>query len=487
MMTETEILELRPVLQAQHSLLRRLGARLDEVEVEFADLGAQKEALADLGRLMDELERDAELVLAEDLEDFSPETIERLYLKRQRAVDSDLARIGFQDWPSFVKACQVHCLEKGANPLAPYEHLLTEADLARLRDESYGAQYRWDRLDYIFVGAAGVLAVLTDFLLVRLPKTMLPFSEYSGQSGSPVTAWLRGLTDREKGGFRQWCADAGTRLEKEYRVSYDRIAPGLGGRTHRLQTLGHDPVLGFVFGVWDIMHGTMTGFRYDGQVASLFQDPAAEGGVKLAEALLRHIGHLFSDVGTAQGLPAPFMTLLQGLNVGNFGEKHRTLGQVARWMYLNGYDLRHFLVSGITPATVEIILRGYLMLRHYSEHGEVKLQLGNHPKYRTMLLVAHAVAASANAGRVALLHGNPLAVNYPQWLALFRYLAPSLKYWVLDQHRLEIEHLQNLTDSGWDELLAQSRELLTRIPSSAPEPFELRPETNHPQASRGMP
>jgi hypothetical protein len=50
------------------------------------------------------------------------------------------------------------------------------------------------------------------------------------------------------------------------------------------------------------------------------------------------------------GLPAPFMMLVQGINVGSFGEKNQAVGELARWMYLNGYDFRHFIVSGITPA-----------------------------------------------------------------------------------------------------------------------------------------
>ena len=115
---------------------------------------------------------------------------------------------------------------------------------------------------------------------------------------------------------------------------------------------------------------------------------------RLIEASLRHIGHLISDVATPMGLPAPLMTLFQALNVGSFGEKGRTVGQLARWMYLNGYDL-HFVVSGITPLVIEIVLRAYIMLRHYSEQGEVKLAVARSPKYRSMLLAAHGVAAAA--------------------------------------------------------------------------------------------
>jgi hypothetical protein len=124
------------------------------------------------------------------------------------------------------------------------------------------------------------------------------------------------------------------------------------------------------------------------------------------------------------------MTLFQVLNVGSFGERGRTVGQLARWMYLNGYDLRHFVGSGITPAVIEIVLRAYIMLRHYSEQGEIKLAVAQSAKYRSMLLTSHGVAAAANAGKVALYQGNPLAVNQAEWMAFLRYLLPQMKYWL---------------------------------------------------------
>jgi hypothetical protein len=252
----------------------------------------------------------------------------------------------------------------------------------------------------------------------------------------------------------------------------ERIA-GMFPKSHRFQSLGHDPVLGFVFGVLDIMRGTITGFSYDNltQTHTWVQGAVWSNlePVELIEAILRQLGHLISDVATPMGLPAPFMTLIQGINTGSFGEKGRTIGEIARWMYLNGYDFRHFLVSGITPAVIEIALRAYIMLRHYSEYGETKFDLASHPKYRTMLLMAHGIATLGNAGKIALMHGNPLAINYAEWMAFIRYLIPSIKYWVFDQHQLRIEHLERINSTGWDHLLQSSDQLLatvTKIDSS---------------------
>ena len=470
MLSDQFIAELRAVLQAQNHILRQLDVAVSDVEAKLADVAAQTQQLRELELIMAELEASVESLDEDDLSDFDPDEIPRLYERRRAVVANNLVKIGFKDWDSFVKKSQIYALQQRLDPLAPYEALLTDTDLKRLRDESYDAQFAWDEWDYIFVGASGVLASLTDFLLVRIPQSLVT-GEYAGQEGSPLTAWLKQYdTTKANDWFAQWAQH----LSDTCKVPYDATSftgsagverfPGMGGKTHRFQSLGHDPVLGFVFGVLDIMRGTITGFSYDklththtwlhGEVWSNLEP------IGLIEAILRHIGHLISDIATPMGLPAPFMTLIQGINIGSFGKEGRTVGEIARWMYLNGYDFRHFLVSGITPAVIEIVLRAYIMLKHYAQYGEAKFSLNSHPKYRTMLLAAHAIAALGNVGKIVLMQGNPLAINYAEWIALFRYLIPSIQYWVFDQHRLRLEHMERINYAGWDQLLQNSDKLV---------------------------
>ena len=139
---------------------------------------------------MDELEASQGWIAEEDFGDFDPNQISSLYENRQQSVFQELTQIGFRDWDSFVRQCQTYVLYQGVDPLAPYEAFLTEADLKTLQAESYDAQYKWDKWDYIFVGATGVLASLTDYLLVQIPTT-LTTGEYAGQAGSPLTKWLK--------------------------------------------------------------------------------------------------------------------------------------------------------------------------------------------------------------------------------------------------------------------------------------------------------
>ena len=80
-----------------------------------------------------------------------------------------------------------------------------------------------------------------------------------------------------------------------------------------------------------------------------------------------------------------------------------------------------------------------------------------------MLLMAHGIATLGNTGKIALMQGNPLAINYAEWMAFIRYLIPSIKYWVFDQHQLRMEHLEHINSTGWDQLLQSSDQLLATV------------------------
>ncbi len=475
MTTASDLHSLRAVLQGQRHVLDQASGRLDALAPALGEANGQADQLQVLSGLMDDIEQESGLLCAADMADWDPGEIETIYQRRREAVARETSVLAFVDWDQFVRDSVAYCAEHDLDCSLPWEAFLCNDDLERLKQEEYGTQYLWDKWDYSFVGTAGVLASLTDFLLVKIPRSFNT-GQYSGQQASPITEWLKKYDSRKQGGRQDWFARWARSLESKCRVPYDGTVfekagrlerlKGAGGTTHRFQTLGHDPVLGFIFGVLDIMRGTITGFSYEklsgvhelaqGQVWTNLEP------VGLITAILKQMGHLISDVATPPGIPPPFFTLFQGINTGNLGKGGRTVGQVARWMYTNGYDFRHFLVMGITPAVIEIILRGYLMIRHYAENGEVPFLLAKNPKYRSMLLSAHAVACAGNAGKVALYQGNPLAINYPEWLALVRYLLPSLKYWLFDRSQLQLEHMGRIADEGWAELATAGDEILKR-------------------------
>jgi hypothetical protein len=224
MLSDKAVVELGIALQAQNRVLQELKLAVSEIDASLAEsvqklssVSETTQQLKELEALMEELEAEQQWIEAEDFGDFNADRILKLYENRQQSVFQELTKIGFRDWDSFVRQCQTYVLFQGADPLAPYEAFLTEADLKTLQEESYDAQYKWDQWDYIFVGASGVLASLTDYLLVKIPTTLIT-GEYAGQVGSPLTEWLKSYdTTKSNNWFAQWAEN----LSETCKVPYD--------------------------------------------------------------------------------------------------------------------------------------------------------------------------------------------------------------------------------------------------------------------------
>ena len=149
---------------------------------------------------------------------------------------------------------------------------------------------------------------------------------------------------------------------------------------------GHDPVLGFVFGVKDIMDGTGTYIDKNGDLRRIGTSMSPEG---LNAAFLKVFLHLLSDVGTSAGIQPPFFTLLQLVKsrspfvLGPSGERV-SWTDVARYMYAHGYDLRHFATMGMVPASVEMIIRGWVT--HFCTCAGGKILFGKYKSARLRVM-----------------------------------------------------------------------------------------------------
>lgn len=280
-------------------------------------------------------------------------------------------------------------------------------------------------LEYGIVGIAGVIASLLDFLVVKIPQDINYLGKYQ-QQGSDFTAWLKTLGVDENGKlnpFLKWCEEV---CKVPYDRSIDPNIPGFNPRTHRLLSLSHDPLFGLIFGTLDILNGSMTTFDINGniQIIKTFDLPLKD---KVFAPFL-WLGHIISDMCTKMGVPIPGWSFLQLLQFGSFGSNHQTIADISRWMYLNGYDLRHFITMSVPVAAIEIIVRGYHYLSSLETPEQIEYslrdsvaskeltQIKSNLKLHKMLFLAHAIAASGNALKVFVYSGNPLAINLTQWL-----------------------------------------------------------------------
>lgn len=284
------------------------------------------------------------------------------------------------------------------------------------------------RLDYTIVGLSALIASIIDFLVVKIPKDINYLNQYQ-QKGSNFTNWLRSLgidPNGELSPFLKWC-------EKACKVPYDKsVDPTIQGftpKSHRLLSLGHDPLFGLIFGTFDILNGSLTTFDINGnlQVIKTFDLPLESQ----IFAPFVWLGHIVSDLCTKMGIPIPGWGFLQLLQVGSFGTNSKTLAEISRWMYLNGYDLRHFVTMSVSVAAVEIIIRGYQYLSLGSlEDSESSLyqttanteisKFQSNLRLHKMLFLSHTLAASGNAIKVFAYAGNPLSINLTQWLIFLK-------------------------------------------------------------------
>lgn len=364
-------------------------------------------------------------------------------------------RIGISEWDDIVltareSAGSGHEVEE----LFSEDELIANKEAVKAINHDFKQIYRLDRYDYAICVCTGLLAAATDILLVGIPG---PGKE--GVEAGSLSNWIR---DR----FHDMIPEGKvTELEnsKLSKVPFDsqdnrhtRIhVEGLSAYYHRLLELGHDPLLGFVVGVYDIMNGTMTTIDKNGrfmrQVMENYSDRIA---TDLFEALSKEFTHLMSDVNTSMGLPSPLMSLFNFLQFGKIGEEKLNIAEIVQGMYYQGYDFIHFCSMSIPVMLVEVLTRLCYTIRRMNEGVEPRKALAistdreKNPKLATMMFISHSIAAAANAGKVYL-SKRPEAINYPQWVAFAISSYKQLKWSIIDKPALANDYF---SEKIYDEL-----------------------------------
>lgn len=368
------------------------------------------------------------------------------------------------DWKSYSreveKYVEDHGIDIDTDPLVQLLPVDRAATICHRFERDFGPT-PWDRWDVATVGATVVVGALLDYFLVATPGAAF---KGEPQRGSPVTAWLKEHSRKlapikssdefSRNAFQEWTAGLTTRAEKWAKVPYDVVSPKLDltPNTHRLAAIGHDPVLGLVFGAKDILCHTCTFIDSKGAWRIIPGPAYAERGV--LQALATVVVHGLSDVFTAKGLPPPFLSALQTLKVDSGFTLREdgdpvSVSNLIRYMYNNGYDLRHFATMAVVPAVAELVIRIYHFLRtHESAEGLGKGGIRGRLKLSQMLTLTHGLLASGNIVKTALYGWNPTALNMAQFLALGKQMISLVK---LSSERNAL--IQEDLAKGWEALL----------------------------------
>ena len=441
---EKQILAQRYQLCSAENRIVELNENVRELKQHF---NAQAETLDELEQDIDQLlfelgmtEKDWTQIIYEDIltED------EKLRIVDEIKKLSKITVLRYENEEQYQKTVEKYLKECGFNiENDPIMELFAHDELMqqlRAYEDKYG-KLKWDKSDYIVIGMVAVISFLIDYFIVSIPEPMRFFGK--DYVGSTVTLKLKEVTT-------QWTKDKNSKIGKllhelenwakvPYDISTNNKAKGIfveGNSTHlhRLMEPGHDPIVGFVVGVADILRGSCTIIDKNGML-QVMQN--GEGTYNIFEAFLKFFAHLLSDVFTKTGLPCPFMSLLQ-LCAGESpfilrknGEKV-SFTDVARFMYKHGYDMRHFATMSLETVFIELSIRTYYNLYYFDDLLDYKNDARHHLKKNNMLLAAHTIAVGENILKTWMYGWNPLALNYTEFLTLvvsmFRSIRANGKY-----------------------------------------------------------
>lgn len=333
-------------------------------------------------------------------------------------------------------------------------------------NEEFNAVHRLDKVEIFIPAIAGVLGGAIDCVFGgfvkdtdgrNIPGTMTEIVKKLFDKALPPEK-IRRLEELAKVPY-----DA-LNYDNKGNIIVEEIVDGLSPVFHHQVSLGHDPILGFIFGVLDMLRGTVTTLDFKGkflvQRADGFSDRKAQN---LFRAIATVFLHMLSDVNGSSnaknggmGLPVPFMSLFNKLNFGKIGDND-TIAELVKSMFYQGYDFRHFCSMSIPTMITEVIVRvSYFAKRQYegytfTESLPFSLNHAKKPKLATMLFIAHSASTAINAGKVAFTE-NPLNINYVQWLTFAKYSVKQLKWVLADKPNMRHKYVIDIMNEQWNSL-----------------------------------
>lgn len=363
-------------------------------------------------------------------------------------------------WEEVCTEAERHVgLNCGLESIFTEEELQSNELAIQKMNAEFNAIHHLDVFDVSIAALAALVGAAVDILLVGIPE-----KTPNGLKAGVLSDYIRDYFDKK------FPEEEMKKLanSKESKVPFDAQdnrhttirVEGLSAYYHRLLQLGHDPILGFIFGVADILTGKMTTIDKTGKfVSQVMENYADRTEADIFAALAKQIAHFKSDVTTSMGLPAPLMSLFNLLQFGSIGEEELTIAEIVQGMYYEGYDFIHFCSMSVPAMIVEVIVRlGYAIKRIKEGHSvkdsiPLSLNREKHPKLATMLFIGHAGATAANAGKVYFTK-NPVAINYPQWIAFAKYSYSQLKWAMIDKPALRDAYIRERINDELDAVLA---------------------------------
>ncbi len=335
-----------------------------------------------------------------------------------------------------------------------------------------------DRYDYMIACTCGLIGGLIDVLFVGSPGQgkLTKAADNLVDSSVQKFAKLFGWTGPKDG--KDPTSSAIGYLETKFPVNYDHRHGGdVGGlfkmstKNHHIKNLAHSPdLIGLFFSIVDQFNSTAH-FVDNGSIIVIDTDKYELRGTtlisKLFSGFVNWIGHLFSDVAGSSGaldrgsgIPIPFYSLLQFVNIGEFGQHRHTFAKIAVQVFERGYDLRHGIALAVPVLVTELLTRMCWVIKQRIYHKSSWQQCipsVNNPELHRMLLVAHGSLCLVDISDAALRSGGNviqflLRSNLIAWVRLGTLALKELKSWYC-AGSIDVEAVDEYLDAEYRRLL----------------------------------
>jgi hypothetical protein len=345
------------------------------------------------------------------------------------------------DWSTYLAQLENYAAQHDlAFAQDPFRDLMADSQRIalekRIKEEFSIKAAACDKYDYMIAGTCGLIGGLVDVLFVEVPgkgalgkwadtqidDTVQLFAKFNGWKG-PRNA---GKETSSAIGF----------LERKFKINYDQSHTngrnGTNGavknmlpRNHHVKSLGHSPdLVGLFFSILDQFCNTAH-FIDNGKLISVNTDTFELSGsnvvAKVFAGFVNWLGHLFSDMagsssgrgasdaGRGSGIPIPFYSLLQFVNVGAFDTDRQTFSTIAVRVFEEGYDMRHGMAMAVPVLITELLTRlmWTIKRRFYHEQDWIAcIPSASNPELRRMLLIGHGTLCLIDATDAGLRSGG---------------------------------------------------------------------------------
>lgn len=394
------------------------------------------------------------------------------------------------DWLDCLAQFDSYAARQGLKRVEdPFRNLMSDSQRIvlekRIQDEFSLKTAACDRYDYMIAGTCGLIGGLVDVFFVGTPGTGVlgKWADEQTDNAVQVFAKLNGWEGANQSSNET--ASAIGFLERKFKINYDHATThatdgavkNMSMKNHHVKSLGHSPdLLGLFFSILDQFSNTAH-FVDKGKLISVntenFELRGSNLVAKVFAGFMNWLGHLFSDMagssggrgkvnaGRGSGIPIPFYSLLQLINVGSFGQHRQTFSTVAVKVFEAGYDMRHGLAMAIPVLITELLTRVMWVVKqrfyHQQEWCNCLPSAGN-PDLRRMLLIGHGTLCLVDGADAALRSGGNIIAfmirsNLIAWVRFGTLAIKELKVCYL-VGSLDIEAVDAYLDAEYSRLLA---------------------------------